>query len=101
MRYHRRVMSTKIDNLVANKAKYIKWIGEIDRVIHEIAVSGTSSASLSSSGGSKTYSRLNLSELRELRRDYADKLEQINRKLAGYNPTGIRHVMTVRCGYGF
>jgi len=92
-------MSTKTENLTNNKKRLISWIGEIDRVIHEIAVSGTASASLSSSGGSKTYSRLNLTELRTLRREYADRVEQINRALRAGNPFGIRHVMTVRCGY--
>ena len=92
-----RVMSTRTENLAKNKNQLIRWIGEIDRVIHEIAVSGTASATLSSSGGSKTYSRLNLADLRTLRREYADRVAQINRALvAGSNPLGVRRVMTVR-----
>ena len=92
-----RVMSKRNENLTRNKNQLLAWVGEIDRVIHEIAVSGTASATLSSSGGSKTYSRLNLSELRSLRAEYADRIGQINRALvAGSNPIGVRRVITVR-----
>lgn len=92
-------MSNKrIQNLVKQKFQYQRWIGEIDRVIHEIALNGTASASISSSGGSKSYSRLHLSDLRALREVYAERLTQICRALrAGSSPAGIRHVMTVRC----
>ena len=83
-------------NLLKNKARLVGWIGEIDRVIHEIAVSGTASASLSAGGGSKSYTRLDLSTLRKLRTDYADQVSQISRRLQGVTPGGIRHVMTVR-----
>lgn len=92
-----RVMSNRTENLTRNKNQLLAWIGEIDRVIHEIALSGTASASLSAAGASKTYSRLNLSELRSLRAEYADRVAQINRALvAGSNPIGVRRVMTVR-----
>jgi hypothetical protein len=84
-------------NLTRQKNQLLAWIGEIDRVIHEIAVSGTSSASLSAAGGSKTYTRMNLSELRSLRAEYAQRVAEINRALApGGNPLGIRRITTVR-----
>lgn len=90
-------MSNRTENLTRNKNQLLAWIGEIDRVIHEIALSGTASASLSAAGASKTYSRLNLSELRSLRAEYAGRVAQINRALvAGSNPLGVRRVMTVR-----
>jgi hypothetical protein len=85
--------------IVKNRNRYLFWIAEIDRVIQEIATSGTASASLSSSGGSKTYSRLNLRELRELRAVYVSRVNSLDMALAAFpNTTGIRHVTTVRSG---
>lgn len=98
MCYHWGVMSEKTNNLIKNKRVLLRWIGEIDRVVHEIALTGTASATLSSSGGSKTYSRINLAELRQLRGEYADRVRQINRALAATdNPLGIRRIEIVRC----
>lgn len=92
-----RVMTDKtIRNLVANKLRLLKQIQEIDKVIHEIAVKGVSSAAISAGGGSKSYTRLDIAELKELRAGYADEVSQINRRLAGGTPGGIRHIMTVR-----
>ena len=94
-----RVMSEQTKNLAKNKIRYQRLIVEIDRVIHEIAVNGTASASISSSGGAKSYSRIDLDKLRELRAEYAEKFARICRALrASSSPAGIRHVMTVRCG---
>lgn len=89
-------MSTRTENLVKTKSQLLTWIGEIDRTIQEIAVSGTSSASLSSSGGSKTYTRLNLAELRSLRSDYAKRVVEINRAIVGAPSIPARRIMTVR-----
>lgn len=94
-----RVMSEQTKNLARNKIRYQRWILEIDRVIHEIAVNGTASASISSSGGTKSYSRIDLDDLRAIRATYAERFSRICRALrAGSSPAGIRHVMTVRCG---
>lgn len=94
-------MSEQTRNLAKNKIMYVRWISEIDRVIHDIAVNGTASASISSSGGSKSYTRLDIDKLEKLRATYAERLVRINRALrAGSSPAGIRHVMTVRCGSG-
>lgn len=93
----KRVMTAKAkQNLTAQKSQLAAWIGEIDRVVQEIAVSGTSSASLSSSGGSKSYTRLNLAELQTLRAEYCRRLTAIYRTLSGGNPLGIRRVMVTR-----
>jgi len=83
-------------NLLKNKAQLIFWITEIDRVIHDIAVKGTASASISAGGGSKSYTKLDVSKLYEVRMDYTSRVSQIQRRLAGVPSTGIRHVMTVR-----
>ena len=86
-------------NRLKNKNRYLFWIAEIDRCIHEIAISGTASASLSAGGGSQSYTHADLDKLRKLRGVYASRVQEINMALAAFpNSTGIRHVQTVRCG---
>ena len=86
-------------NRIKNKNRYLFWIAEIDRCIHEIAVSGTASASLSAGGGSQSYTHADLDKLRKLRGVYVSRVQEINMALAAFpNSTGIRHVTTVRCG---
>lgn len=86
-------------NRLKNKNRYLFWIAEIDRCIHEIAVSGTASASLSAGGGSQSYTHADLDKLRKLRGVYVSRVQEINMALAAFpNSTGIRHVQTVRCG---
>ena len=86
-------------NLVKNKNRLLFWVAEIDRVTHEIATSGTASATLSAGGGSQSYTRADLDKLRKLRSSYVARIEQINMALAMRpNMTGIRHVQTVRSG---
>lgn len=88
-----------ISNRLKNKGRYLFWIAEIDRCIHEIAISGTASASLSAGGGSQSYTHADLDKLRKLRGVYASRVHEINMALAAFpNSTGIRHVTTVRCG---
>lgn len=82
-------------NLIKNKSRLLGWIAEIDRVIHEIAVKGTASASISAGGGSKSYTHLDISRLRALRSDYAGRITQIQRRLAG-GPSIGKRIMTVR-----
>lgn len=87
-----------LDNLNANKRKYLRWISEIDRVVQEIAVSGTSSATLSASGGSKSYTHLDLDALQSLRTTYARRVADINFALSrGVHATRIRHIQVTRC----
>lgn len=83
--------------IIKNKNRYLFWIAEIDRCIQEIATSGTASASLSAGGGSQSYTHQDLDKLLKLRGVYAARVQEINMALAR-NPTGIRHVTTVRCG---
>ena len=86
-------------NRLKNKNRYLFWIAEIDRCIHEIAISGTASASLSAGGGSQSYTHADLDKLQKLRGKYAARVQEINMALAAFpNNTGIRHVQTVRCG---
>ena len=88
-----------ISNRLKNKNRYLFWIAEIDRCIHEIAISGTASASLSAGGGSQSYTHADLDKLRKLRGVYVSRVQEINMALAAFpNSTGIRHVTTVGCG---
>ena len=88
-----------ISNRLKNKNRYLFWIAEIDRCIHEIAISGTASASLSAGGGSQSYTHADLDKLQKLRGKYAARVQEINMAIAAFpNSTGIRHVTTVRCG---
>ena len=71
-------MSTAVENLIANKNQLLKSIKKIDRVILDIATNGTASATLSAGGGSKSYTRLDIDKLRELRAEYLGRVAQIN-----------------------
>ena len=84
------------DNLTKNRARLLAQISALDRVINEIAVNGTASATISAAGGSKSYTRLDLETLQKLRTDYADRVAQIMRRLANIPSVGIRRIMTVR-----
>ena len=90
-------MSTAVENLIANKNQLLKSIRTIDRVILDIATNGTASATLSAGGGSKSYTRLDIDKLRELRAEYLGRVAQINRRLAGFPSTGIRRILVTRC----
>lgn len=90
-------MTAADTNRAKNKARLLFWIGEIDRCLHELAVSGTASASISAGGGSQSYTHQDIDKLLKLRGVYASRVEQINMAIAR-NATGIRHVVTVRCG---
>lgn len=93
-------MSARV-NLIKNKNKLLFWIAEIDRVIHEIAISGTASANLSAGGGSQSYTHQDTDKLEALRSRYASRVKSINRELSTLgNTVGITHVMTTRC-YGY
>ena len=93
----KRVMTAKAkQNLIAQKAQLTAWIGELDRAIHDLAVKGVSTATISTAGGSKSYTRLNLAELQSLRAEYCRRLTAINRSISGGNTLGIRRVMVTR-----
>ena len=92
-------MSASKVNMVKNKNRLLFWVAEIDRAIHEIAVSGTASATISAGNGSQSYTRADIDKLRKLRGTYVSRIEQINMALSARpNMTGIRHVQTVRSG---
>lgn len=82
--------------LLTARDKLARQIAELDRVINEVATSGFSSASVSSGGGSQSYTRASLGELRAMRSDYVDRLNGVLVRLGG-SPSGIRRVQVVRC----
>ncbi|MBQ1428069.1 MAG: hypothetical protein IIZ06_00225 [Kiritimatiellae bacterium] len=85
--------------LVKNRNNLRYKIAALDRLINEIEMSGTASASISAGGGSQSYTHADLDKLERRRSIYATRLEAINMALATYpNATGIRHVQTVRSG---
>ena len=88
--------ATDRDNLIARKTALLKRIADVDRAIHEIAVGGAASATVSAGGGSKSYTNLDLDKLRRLRADYAGRVTQIQRRLAGVPSIGVRRIMTAR-----
>lgn len=91
--YNGRAMNAR--QLLTARDNLTRKIAQIDGVIHEIALSGTSSASISSGGGSKSYTRLDLPSLRSLRSEYAARLAGVETALGG-RPSGIVKIMTVR-----
>ena len=72
-------------------------IAELDRAIQEIALSGTATATLSSSGGSKSYTRLDLDKLRAYRKDLATRAARLADLAAG-SRAGVRRIVTTRLG---
>lgn len=87
--YNGGVTRNKKIALVNERNRILRDIAELDRTIAEIAKSGTSSASLSAGGGSKTYSRIDLASLRSQRMDFAERARAIARTLAGRSAIGI------------
>lgn len=83
-------------HLQKNRLRLVRRVAEIDRVIHEVATSGTASATLSSSAGSKSYTSADLEKLEALRASYAARVATIDNILRGGSPLGIRHVRTIR-----
>ena len=63
-------------------------IAEIDEAVSQIVKSGAASATISSGGGTKSYTRLSLTELRAERAKWASALA----RLRSSNGTGIRHI---------
>lgn len=80
--------------LINERRRLLRDIAELDRTITEIATSGAASASLSSGSGSRSYTRLNLAELRAQRAEWSRRVRNIARTLAGR--PAIMHVMQGR-----
>lgn len=70
---------------------------EARRVRREILASGSSSASISSGGGSKSFTRLDLDKVSALIAELTRELQALRAMLAGGGGLGIGRIMTVRC----
>lgn len=70
-------------NLLKRKAELAKDYHELDRAIIEIGLKGTASATISAAGGTKSYTRTNLTELRNLKRDVSDEYQAVVNALKG------------------
>lgn len=71
-------------------------VAAVDAAIRSIASNGYASATISAAGGSKSYTRVDLNNLRALRVDLVNRLSAINSQLAGRGALAIRHLITVR-----
>ena len=88
--------SAQKKNLTANKRRYLADIATIDRVIREIAMGGTATATLSAGGASRSYSSIDVQKLLALRNDYASRVSAINRAIENSSPAGKRTIRIVR-----
>ena len=70
--------TTQMRKLLVTVTKLEKDIEELKRVRMELATSGYASASLSSTGGSKSFTRLDIGKVTEL-------IAQMTKELAHYN----------------
>ncbi len=79
---------------INERRRILKDVAELDRTIAEIGKSGTSQATLSTGAGSKSYSRIDLASLRELRSELIQRAQRIANTLAGRPAIkiGIAHI---------
>lgn len=69
-------------------------LDKLDETIFEVATSGFASATLSAGGGSKSYTRADLSQLRALRTDWANQISRLDTQLSGRSR--VRHLVITR-----
>lgn len=74
----------------------VEW-NDLDRVIREVELSGTSSATLSTGDGSKSYTRLDLPTLTARQSHVGQCLAAARRRLSGVGGIGIRRIEISRC----
>lgn len=72
-------------------------IEELKRVRKELAISGYASASLSSTGGSKSYTRLDISKITELIAEMTKELAQYRTMLATGQSRTMNPIVTIYC----
>ena len=88
--------NTKIA-LINERIRIQKDIAELRRTIREIGVNGYSNASFSTSGGSKSYTRMDLKELNGLLADWKSELVAVCRRIAERPARGIGFAQIGRC----
>lgn len=70
-------------------------IAELKRCRTEVAMSGYASASLTSSSGSKSYTRLSIGQISEAISAMQDELRDLRQLLSGVNPLAPKYIMTI------
>lgn len=90
------VSESKQIRLARARAQIMTDVAAVDAAIRSIVLTGYASASISAAGGSKSYTRVDLNNLRALRVDLVNRLSAINSQLAGRGVLAIRHLVTVR-----
>lgn len=71
-------------------------VAALEKAFQEAAVSGTASATISSNGGSKSYSRVNPETISRLIGYWKTELLSAKRALVGGRPLAIKSVMITR-----
>ena len=89
--------SAQQDNLKAQKRDYLADIRTLEQAMVALASQEYVSVSLSSGGGSKSFSRANADGIPKLIDYFAGKVAAIDRMLRATAPGGIRTIKIVRC----
>lgn len=87
--------TTQMRKLLVTVTKLEKDIEELKRVRMELATSGYSSASLSSTGGSKSFTRLDIGKVTELIAQMSKELAQYNTMLSTGQSRSMNTIVTV------
>ena len=87
----------QLEILLRKEAQLVADIDELDAVITDRTARGSASASLSSGGGSKSYTNWSVESLIKVREYKIKSLKSVRRSLAGGGGLpGVSSVMTVR-----
>lgn len=89
--------SAQKENLEAQKRAYRADVRALEQAMVSLATQEYVSVSLSSGGGSKSFSRANASAIPGLIDYFNGKISAINRALRDASPGGIRTIRIVRC----
>ena len=87
--------TTQMRKLLVTVTKLEKDIEELKRVRMELATSGYASASLSSTGGSKSFTRLDIGKVTELIAQMTKELAQYNTMLSTGQSRSMNTIVTV------
>ena len=90
--------SAQRTNLIAQRRQLREDIRKLERAMIDLASQEFVSVSLSSGGGSKSFSRSDTGRIQQTIAHLADKIAAINAALSGTaSPGGIRTIKIVRC----
>lgn len=84
-------------NLTKQRQAYLADIRTLEQAMISLASQEYVSVSLSSGGGSKSFSRASVDSIPKIIDYFAGKVAAIDRALRGAAPGGIRNIQIVRC----